>query len=89
MVGAVLVVFLRHLRKIFAQSSSQWEARAQMADHAISIVKPRQTRKDHEKYAFCIITSVEHLKNLKPRRVPYLALELTMAHMSSKDKSIS
>ncbi len=31
-----------------------------------------------EKYSFCVIKSLEHLKNLKTGPVPYLGLELTM-----------
>ncbi len=31
-----------------------------------------QTRIYHEKYTFCVIKSLEHLKNFKTCRVPYL-----------------
>jgi len=37
-----------------------------------------KTRINREKYTFCIIKSLVHLKNLKTGRVPYLGLELTM-----------
>jgi hypothetical protein len=38
---------------------------------------------------FCVIKALDHLKNLKTGRVPYLGLEVTMHVMSSKAKSIS
>jgi hypothetical protein len=47
--------------------------------HAAYIIKPTQTRIYREKYTFCIMKSLEHLKNLKTGRVPYLGLELTHA----------
>jgi hypothetical protein len=33
---------------------------------------------NREKYTFCILKSLEHLKNLKTGHVPCLGLELTM-----------
>ncbi len=52
--------------------------------HAAIIVKPTQTRINREKYTFCIIKSLEHLKNLKTARFLYLGLELTMHVLKSQ-----
>jgi hypothetical protein len=46
--------------------------------------KPTQIRTNREKYTFCVIKSLEHLKNLKTGRVPYLALELIMHVLKSQ-----
>jgi hypothetical protein len=43
-----------------------------------------QTRINHEKYTFCIIKSLKHLKKFKIGRVPYLGLELTMNVIKSQ-----
>jgi hypothetical protein len=60
--------------------------------HAANIIKPTQTRINGEKYTFCVIKSLEYLKNLKVGRLPYLGIELTIDHtlyMSSKAKFVS
>jgi hypothetical protein len=31
--------------------------------HAANIIRPTQTRINHEKYTFCVIKSLEHLKS--------------------------
>ncbi len=49
-----------------------------------NVIKPTQTRINREKYTFCVIKSLEHLKNLETRRVPYLDLELTMNVLKSQ-----
>jgi hypothetical protein len=33
--------------------------------HAVNIIKPMQTLMNHEKYPFCVIKLLEHLKNFK------------------------
>jgi len=43
-----------------------------------------QTRINREKYTFCVIKSLEHLKNLKTGHVPHLGLELTMHVIKSQ-----
>ncbi len=43
-----------------------------------------QTRINREKYTFCVIKSLEHLKNLKTGRVLYLGLELTTHVLKSQ-----
>jgi hypothetical protein len=48
---------------------------------------PIQTRIYREKYTFCIIKSLEHLKNLKTGRVPYLGLELAHACLQKPNPS--
>jgi hypothetical protein len=47
-------------------------------------LKAMQTRIYREKYTFCVLKSLEHLKNLKTVRVPYLGLELTMHVLKSQ-----
>jgi hypothetical protein len=76
----------------FAQSSSQWEAQAdipeEMSQTLLQIKSkvsrteytPTQTRINREKYTFYVIKSLEHLQKLKTGRVPYLGLELTTMH---------
>jgi hypothetical protein len=59
-------------------SSNQWEV------HASNVIKPKQTHIYREKYTFCVIKSLEHLKNVKTGRVPYLGLELTMHVIESQ-----
>jgi hypothetical protein len=44
--------------------------------YAANIIKPAQTRNYREKYTFCVIKSLEHLKNFKTGRIPFLVLEL-------------
>ena len=44
--------------------------------HVANLIKPMQTVRN--RYTFCVIKSLEHLKNLKTDRLPYLGLELTM-----------
>ncbi len=51
--------------------------------HTANIIKPTQTRIYREKYTFCIVKSLEHLKYLKTGHVPYLSLELTMHDIKS------
>ncbi len=46
--------------------------------------KPMQTRINCEKYTFCIIKSLEHLKNSKNGPGFYLGLELTIRVIKSK-----
>jgi hypothetical protein len=43
-----------------------------------------QSNFNHKKYTFCIIKSLEHLKNLKIFCVPYLGLHLTMHVLKSQ-----
>ncbi len=50
-----------------------------------NIIKPTQTRINRDKYTFCVIKSLEHIK--KTRGVPYLGIELSS--MSSKAKAIT
>jgi hypothetical protein len=47
---------------------------------AANIIKknPTQTRINHEKYTFCVIKSMEHLKNVKNGPILYLGLKLTI-----------
>ncbi len=52
--------------------------------HAANIIKSTQTRINREKYTFCVIKSLELLKNLKTGRVPYLGLELTIHALKSQ-----
>ncbi len=46
----------------------------------IRVKSNTQTRINCEKYSFCIVKSLKHLKNLKTDRIPYLGLELTNDH---------
>ncbi len=46
--------------------------------HAAYIIKPTQTRINRKKCTFCVIKSLEQLKNIKNGPVPYLGLELSI-----------
>ncbi len=46
--------------------------------HTANIIKPTEARINREKYAFCVMKSLEHLKNLKTGHVREFGLELTM-----------
>ncbi len=49
-----------------------------------NITKPKHTGINREKYTFCIIQSLEPIKNLKSSRVHYLWLELTVFDLKNE-----
>ncbi len=51
---------------------------------AAIIIKPMQTRINHEKNIICVIRSLELLKKLKNDHVPYLGIELTIHVIKSQ-----
>ncbi len=52
--------------------------------HAANIVKPTQTRMNRKIYTFCVVKSLEHLKNLITGPVPYLGWEMAMFVIKSQ-----
>jgi hypothetical protein len=52
--------------------------------HAPNIIMSTRTSINREKYTFCVVKSLEHLKDLKTGRVPYLGLELIMHIIKSQ-----
>jgi hypothetical protein len=60
---------LRVVGAVFVVAPRRWRK-------ICTIRQPTQTRINCEKYTFCVIKSLEHLKNLKTVRVLYLGLEI-------------
>jgi hypothetical protein len=52
--------------------------------HAANIIIPTQTSMNRKTYTFCVVKSLEHLKNLNTGPVPYLGRELTMHVIKSQ-----